>query len=150
VRCVPQGSKITPTVLLVEDLQDDRQMYAEYLRVHEFNTVEVGNTGEALQSAATADVIVTGIRVSGPFDGTELVRRLRADDRTKHKPIIVLTACAFERDEQGARAAGCDAFLTKPCLPVLLVEGIRRELARVSRPKPARAVMIHRRRRGIA
>ncbi len=139
-----------PTVLLVEDFHDDRQMYAEYLRVHRFNVIEVDNTGDAVGMAATADVIVTGIRVRGPFDGVELVCQLRANARTKRKPIIVLTACAFERDERRARVAGCNAFLTKPCLPELLITEIRRELARVSRAKPARAGIPPSRRRDTA
>src|SRR6266581_2425294 len=74
-------------------------------------------TEDALALARTTDIVVTGIRVPGPFDGVELVRRLRANDGTKHKPIIVVTACAFEPDQQRACAAGCDAFLPKPCLP---------------------------------
>ena len=80
-----------PTVLLVEDSQDDRTMYAEYLRIQQFRAVEIDNTADALALAPTADAVVTSIRVPGPFDGIELVRRLREDDRTKQKPLIVLT-----------------------------------------------------------
>jgi two-component system, cell cycle response regulator DivK len=118
-----------PTVLLVESAQDNRAMYAEYLRASGFHAIEISNTAGALVLAVTADVIVTGILVDGPFDGVELVRRLKADDRTMHKPVIVLTGCAFDRDEQRARAAGCDAFLVKPCLPSLLVAELGRVLA---------------------
>jgi len=82
----------------------------------------------------TADAIVTGIFLSGLFDGLELVRRVRADERTRHKPIIVLTGCAFDEDRERARAAGCDVFLTKPCLPGTLVGELCRALA-TSRPR---------------
>jgi len=81
-----------PTVLLVDSRQDDRRMYAEYLRATGFHPVEIDDTADGLALAMTADVIVTGIRVGGPFDGVELVRRLRDGDGTRDKPIIVLTA----------------------------------------------------------
>src|SRR5207247_4471249 len=82
-------------------------------------------TADWLALSVTVDVIVTCIRVDGPFDGVELVRRLRDGNGTQHKPIIVLTACAFEPDQQRALAAGCDVFLPKPCLPDRLVSEIR-------------------------
>jgi DNA-binding response OmpR family regulator len=75
---------------------------------------------------------VTGIRVPGPFDGLELVRRLRAHDRTRRKPIIVLSACTLPRDQDAAREAGCSVFLPKPCLPDALSREVRRLLAAVS------------------
>jgi len=136
-----------PTVLLVDSTQDDRTMYAEYLRVCGLNPIEIDNTADALSAATKADVVVTGIRVRGPFDGVELVRRLRADNGTHHKPIIVLTACAFEPDRHRALAAGCDRFLAKPCLPDQLVSEIRAVLTRrMPKAKPAHAQMSHRNR----
>jgi two-component system cell cycle response regulator DivK len=131
-----------PTVLLVESTQDDRTMYAEYLRLQGFHPVEIDDTADGLALARTADVIVTGIRVDGPFDGVELVRRLRnGDGSTRDMPIIVLTACAFEPDQLRAFAAGCDTFLAKPCLPDRVVSEIRSLLAnrRLLKPSPARA-----------
>lgn len=117
-----------PTVLLVDSAHDDREMYAEYLRLDGCHPIEIVDTGDGLALAVTADVIVTSIRVDGPFDGIELVRRLRDGDRTRHTPIIVLSACAFEPDQQRAFAAGCDVFLAKPCLPDRLVSEIRHVL----------------------
>ena len=66
-----------PTVLLVDSPHDDRAMYAEYLRLNGFHPVEINDTADGLALAVTADFIVTGIRVGGPFDGIELVHRLR-------------------------------------------------------------------------
>jgi two-component system, cell cycle response regulator DivK len=123
-----------PTVLLVEDSQDDRTMYAEYLRLRQFRTVEIDNTADAFALAPTVDAVVTGIRVPGPFDGIELVRRLREDERTKQKPVIVLTACTYEPDQRRAYAAGCDVFLPKPCLPETLMAEISRVLPVPGRP----------------
>ena len=134
-------SPYVPSVLLVEDSQDDRTMYADYLRLQQFRAVEIDNTADALALARTVDVVVTGIRVPGPFDGVELVRRLRADAETKQKPVIVLTTCTFEPDQQRAYAAGCDVFLPKPCLPDMLLAEIRRALPKsVQRPPSVRRV----------
>jgi two-component system, cell cycle response regulator DivK len=133
-----------PTVLLVDLPHDDRAMYAEYLRVCGAKPIEIDNTACALRGATAADVIVTGIRVNGPFDGVELVRRLRAREGTHDKPIIVLTACAFEPEQQRAQAAGCDVFLPKPCLPDRLVSEIRALLTRRMRKRrPSRARANH-------
>jgi two-component system cell cycle response regulator DivK len=127
------------TVLLVEFGQDDRAMYEEYLRARGFKPVVTDNGDEALRCAAEADVIVTGVRLSGPLDGIEVVRRLRQNDRTKEKPIIVLTATTFAADRERAVAAGCDAFVLKPCLPDTLVETIQQ--ARAKRTDPRSRVM---------
>ena len=135
-----RDSQGVPVVLLVESAEDDRAMYAEYLRLLAFDPIATDNTAEGLALAARADVIVTGIRVHGPFDGLELVRRLREEETTRTKPVLVLTASAMEADHQRARAAGCDAFLMKPCLPDELVAEIRRVMAlrAVLRARPLR------------
>ena len=131
----------SPVVLLVESAEDDRAMYAEYLRLQDFDPVACDNSAEGLALASKADVIVTGIRIHGPYDGIELVRRLREGEATRAKPVLVLTACVLPADEQRARAAGCDSYLTKPCLPDALVDEIRRVIAlrAVPRGRPVRA-----------
>jgi DNA-binding response OmpR family regulator len=100
-------------------------MYAEFLAANHFVPLQAETTDEGLRAAPNADIIVTGIRVRGSFDGIELVRRLRHDHQTRTKPLIVLTACAFEPDQQRAHLAGCDVFLPKPCLPETLLAAIR-------------------------
>ena len=101
-------------------------MYAEFLRANGFSVTEVDSTDEGLSAAHGADLIVTGVRMPGSFDGIELVRRLRDDERTRSKPLIVLTACTFEPDQSRAFAAGCDVFLPKPCLPEMLLQEVQR------------------------
>ena len=51
------------------------------------------------------------------LSGWEALRRLKADPATKHIPVLALTAHAFAGDAEKARAAGCDLYVTKPCLP---------------------------------
>ena len=76
------------------------------------------------------------------MDGWEATRRLKLDERTKHIPIVALTGHALAGHAEGARQAGCDAFVTKPCLPDALVAEIQRMLSAKadagSGKKPAR------------
>jgi len=63
------------------------------------------------------------------MDGWEATRRLKLDQRTKHIPIVALTGHALAGHAEGARQAGCDSFVTKPCLPDALVAEIQRMLS---------------------
>ena len=63
------------------------------------------------------------------MDGWEATRLLKADERTRNIPIVALTGHALAGHAEGARQAGCDAFVTKPCLPDVLVAEIQRMLA---------------------
>jgi CheY-like chemotaxis protein len=114
------------SVLLVEPSADDREMYSEYLRLRGFTVDTCANADHSFDRAAVVDVIVTGIRLDGEYDGLEFVRRLRQNPRTAAKAIVVLTAWTLTDDRHRAAEAGCDAFLLKPCLPDALANEIRR------------------------
>jgi two-component system, cell cycle response regulator DivK len=137
-----------PVILLVQPAHDDRDMYAEYLRLHDLTAICSDDAVSALASAERADVVVTALRLPGT-DGLELIRRLRDGARTKHIPIIVLTSLAWQTYRDRAEAAGCDAFLAKPCVPDTLLAELRRLLAlrSIPKPRPARASPRERRRR---
>jgi two-component system cell cycle response regulator DivK len=118
-----------PRVLLVDDYPDAREMYSEYLEFSGFDVVEAGNGMEALQRAVdtTPDIILMDLSLP-VMDGWEATRRLKADQRTKAIPVVALTGHALAGISEGAKQAGCDAFVTKPCLPEDLVREIRRIL----------------------
>jgi len=101
----------------------------------------VSNAAEALTVATRADVIVSALPLPGEMEGVEIITHLKNDERTKHIPVIVLTACAWKSDHNRVAAAGCDASLTKPCLADALLTEIRRALTlrRVAKPQPASA-----------
>jgi CheY-like chemotaxis protein len=73
------------------------------------------------------------------MDGWEATRRLKNDERTRHIPIVALTGHALAGHAEGARDAGCDAFVTKPCLPEDLVREIRKVLEAPSARKVRRS-----------
>jgi two-component system, cell cycle response regulator DivK len=121
---------IHPSVLLVLPDADDRAMYVEYFRDAGLRSVLCERTDDAVACASDADVIVTGVRLPGSFDGIELLRRLRSNEATKEKPAIVVTASLVQSERERSEAAGCAAFWAKPCLPETLVAEIYRVLAR--------------------
>lgn len=119
-----------PLILLVDDFRDNREMYAMYLEHSGLRVAEAANGHEALEQAFSLlpDVILMDLSLPG-IDGWEVTRRLKADERTKKIPVLALTSHALEGYSEGARAAGCDAFVTKPCLPEELLYKIRKVLA---------------------
>jgi two-component system, cell cycle response regulator DivK len=118
-----------PLVLVVDDYEDAREMYSEYLEFSGFRVAEARNGIEALEKAfeLVPDLILMDLSLPG-MDGWEATRRLKADERTKRIPVVALTGHALAGHSEGARQAGCDAFVTKPCLPDALVVEIRRML----------------------
>jgi CheY-like chemotaxis protein len=116
-------------ILMVDDFHDNREMYAAYLRYAGFAVEEAVTGTEALEKAFASrpDLVVMDLSLPG-MDGWEATRRLKADPRTKHVPIVVVSGHALEGSVQSARAAGCDAFLRKPCLPQTLLTEIRKLL----------------------
>jgi CheY-like chemotaxis protein len=124
---------LRPRVLLVDDYPDAREMYSEYLEFSGFDVVEAGNGMEALQRAVDTAPDIILMDLSLPvMDGWEATRRLKADQRTKAIPVVALTGHALAGISEGAKQAGCDAFVTKPCLPEDLVREIRKILDRPS------------------
>ena len=94
-----------PVVLLVDDYPDAREMYAEYLEFSGFDVVEASNGLEALERAidATPDVILMDLSLP-VMDGWEATRRLKADDRTKHIPVLAVTGHALTGISEDASA----------------------------------------------
>jgi len=122
-----------PLVLVVEDYQDAREMYAAYLAFSGYRVAEATNGLEAIEKTLELmpDIILMDLALPR-MDGWEATKRLKGDERTKHIPIVALTGHALAGHAEGARQAGCDAFVTKPCLPDALVREIRRMLSGAS------------------
>ena len=129
-----------PLVLVVEDYQDAREMYAAYLQFSGFAVAEATNGIEAIEKAQSLipDIVLMDLALPR-MDGWEATRRLKSDDRTKDIPVVALTGHALAGHAEGARQAGCDAFVTKPCLPDALVSEIKRLLDRPTGTPEGRA-----------
>jgi two-component system cell cycle response regulator DivK len=119
----------SPLVLLVDDCRDAREMYAEHFAFCGFRVAEASNGADAIQKALelAPQIILMDLSMPG-MDGWEATRHLKADPRTRHIPVIALSGHALTGFSESAKLAGCDAFVTKPCVPEMLVEGVRRLL----------------------
>ena len=135
-----------PLILVVDDYEDAREMYAEYLRFCGFRVAEARNGSEALEQAFALmpDLILMDLSLP-VMDGWEATRRIKADERTRQIPVVALTGHALAGASEGANRAGCDSFVTKPGLPDALVVEVRRMLSRLASrhnedtwPSPAR------------
>jgi CheY-like chemotaxis protein len=127
----PQEERSGALVMLVDDYADNREAYALYLRYKGYEVEEAEDGHQALDRAfkRRPDLIVMDLSLPG-LDGWEATRRLKQDPRTRGIPVIVLTGHALEGQSESARAAGCDAFITKPCEPSILEAAIRKTLDR--------------------
>jgi CheY-like chemotaxis protein len=118
-------------VLVVDDDRDARSIYRAYLRAMGCRVVTACDGAAAIVKATLRrpDVIVMDLAMP-VLDGWAATRHLRLQARTRHVPIIAVTAVPTARDS--AHQAGCDAFLAKPCLPEMLWWEVR---ALLSAPK---------------
>jgi two-component system cell cycle response regulator DivK len=122
-------------VLIVDDTPHVREMYDEYLTAHGFrvSTAPDAEVGIARALHRPPDVIVMDLSMP-KIDGVTAIKFLKADPRTRHVPVILLTGYPYKAIERGAIEAGADAFLTKPCLPEDLEAQVDRLIEQRARP----------------
>jgi CheY-like chemotaxis protein len=130
-----RSSGVGALVLLVEDHQDTRDMYREWLQHVGFRVVPCGTADEGLQRARELhpDAIATELELRCT-DGREFCAALKADRRTAGVPLLVVTSWATESCIGRVRHLGCAAILTKPVLPSVMADEIGRALVSARRP----------------
>ena len=133
------GSSGGSLVLVVDDFHDNREMYTQYLAFTGYRVAEAVDGEDAIAKARALlpDVIVMDLSLPR-LDGWEATRRLKQDPLTSAIPVIALTGHAMGGHSKGAIEAGCDAFVTKPCVPSDLEARVRELLARAGAGKPRR------------
>lgn len=131
------AAKQPALILLVDDYADGREMYADALTFGGFRVIEAATGLEALQLATEQqpDLILMDLSLPG-IDGWEVTTRLKEAPRTKHLRIIALTAHALDGERERAEQAGCDGFISKPCLPDELLARVAGFLAAFSGAPP--------------
>jgi two-component system, cell cycle response regulator DivK len=119
-------------VLLVDDIEDCRDVYGQFLRHTGYEVVEASDGHEALAKAAALrpDAIVMDLWMPH-LDGWESIRRLKALPATASIPVLVLTGDAYAQARIEAEDAGCQAYLVKPCLPMDVAAQVGRLLVDV-------------------
>lgn len=123
------AERARPLILLAEDQPALRALYVQHLTISGFDVIEAGNGAEAITftTAQFPDVVVMDLSLP-VLDGWEATRRLKADARTAHIPVVALTAHDGSGELERATSAGCDWFVPKPCPPDSLITELRRVL----------------------
>ena len=124
-----------PKLLLVEDNEENREGLSRHLRRKGYEVLTAVDGQQGLEAARTGAPNLILMDMSLPvLDGWEATRQLKADPRTRHIPVIALTAHAMAGDREKALAAGCDEYDTKPVELARLIGKIRTLLGE---PAPA-------------
>jgi two-component system, cell cycle response regulator DivK len=122
---------LAPLVLLVDDAEDNRALYAEYLQFLGLRVLHAVDGEHALLKIMqlVPDLVVMDLAMP-ILDGWEAIRQMKANPTTRDIPVIALTGQVSEENLLRAHAAGAYAVLTKPCAPAILHALIRDVLDR--------------------
>ena len=112
------SSPDAPLILFVDDYEDARDIYGEYLTFKGYRVALASDGHEAILQARALrpDLILLDERMPG-LTGTQALLQLRADPAFDEIPIVAFTAHALDAQRQAALEAGFDAVIPKPCVP---------------------------------
>jgi two-component system cell cycle response regulator DivK len=102
-------------ILVVEDNALNIKLFCDLLTAHGHETEPVTDSRDALEAARAfgPDLVITDIQLPH-LTGIELMQQLRADEQLKDVPIMAVTAYAAAGDDERFRAAGAQAYVSKP------------------------------------
>lgn len=117
---------MTGRILIVDDIEANVKLLEAKLASEYFDTLSANDGESALEIARSQapDLILLDVMMPG-IDGIEVCRALRADERTAHIPIVMLTALSDIEDRVRGLEAGADDFLTKPANDLTLFSRVR-------------------------
>jgi two-component system, cell cycle response regulator DivK len=113
-------------ILIIDDQEDLRGVLRDLLSGSGYAVVEAadGRDGVAKARSERPDLILMDIQLP-LVDGYEATRQIKADPTLARTPIIAVSSFAMKGDEEKARAAGCDHYVTKPYSPLQLLRTIQ-------------------------
>ncbi|MBN1319262.1 MAG: response regulator [Thermoleophilia bacterium] len=114
-----------PTILLIEDNEQNRYLTTFLLEKHGYQVAAAGDgpTGVALAAKIKPDAILLDIQLPG-MDGYSVAKALRECPSLDHTPIVAVTSYAMAGDREKALGSGCDGYLEKPINPETFVSQI--------------------------
>ncbi len=129
-----EGSKLAK-ILIVEDNALNIKLFCDLLAAHGHQPEAVTDSRNALDVARefSPDLVITDIQLPH-VSGLDLIRMLRADEQLSEVPIMAVTAYSARGDEERIRAAGAQAYVSKPISVVKFAETVNGLLAK---PQPA-------------
>jgi two-component system, cell cycle response regulator DivK len=117
---------MTKRILVVEDQEDLRGVLRDLFTSTGYIVIEAvdGAAGVAKAKSDRPDIILMDIQMP-IIDGYEATRQIKADPSLASVPIVAVSSFAMKGDEEKARAAGCDDYVTKPYSPIQLLRMVR-------------------------
>jgi two-component system cell cycle response regulator DivK len=117
---------MTKRVLVVEDQEDLRGVLRDLFTSSGYIVIEAvdGAAGVARAKSDRPDIILMDIQMP-IIDGYEATRQIKSDPDLTSIPIVAVSSFAMKGDEEKARAAGCDEYVTKPYSPIQLLRMVR-------------------------
>jgi len=124
---------MTKRILVVEDQEDLRGVLRDLFTSSGYTVIEAvdGAAGVARAKSDRPDIILMDIQMP-IIDGYEATRQIKADPDLASIPIIAVSSFAMKGDEEKARAAGCDEYVTKPYSPIQLLRMVRSYLVKTA------------------
>ena len=131
---VCNGGKDVQKILICDDEANIRNIMDFSLEAEGFLAVSAEDGDSALQAAMTEepDLIILDVMMPGA-DGLTVCRELKQNPRTKHIPVLILSARASKDDREAGLAAGAEDYVTKPFSPQRIVDKVN-EMLGVKRP----------------
>ena len=128
-------------LLVIEDSDSIRRMIEALVstRGHKVVAVSSGVKGLEAAFADPPDAVLLDLHMPGTYDGFDVCERLRADEKTRTIPIIVISAMSDNESKQRALEKGATAFYTKPFSPTALLKELESLRGRAATPPPTTA-----------
>jgi len=134
-------------ILIVEDNALNIKLFCDLLAAHGHEPEAVTDSRFALDAARqfSPDLVITDIQLPH-VSGLELIRMIRGDEQLAKVPIMAVTAYSTSEDEERIRAAGAQAYVSKPISVVRFAETVdqllaaERAAAESASPGPAPAI----------
>lgn len=124
-----QPPTAAPLVLVIDDVEDNRDVYEQFLRHEGWRVATAADGEDGLVKATALKPSVVVLDMGLPkMDGWEVANRLKSAPATSGILVIAVTGHVTKEARQRAATAGVDAFIAKPCLPADLLAAIRRYL----------------------
>ena len=112
-------------ILIVDDSEFVRSYHSYILEQAHFQVITAVDGGDGLEKLYSnpCDLILSDINMAN-MDGYEFIRRVRADERCRSVPIIIVSTESEGKDKAKGFAAGANLYIVKPCAPEIMVENI--------------------------
>ena len=113
-------------ILIVDDSEFVRGYHSYILEQADFQVVTAVDGSDGLEKlyAQSFDLVLTDINMSN-MDGYEFIRRVRADEKYRSLPIIIVSTESESTDKMKGFEAGANLYMVKPTSPESMIENIR-------------------------